>query len=166
MSKKTTFTILIILIIITGFFIFVNTKEEKAYKTHEEKIEEKLKKANIKRIKGETHNTYINQKTGYETKLPKEEFDFKAMGGGDKLPGFVSGKIDPIEVVPGDVQTMTVTIKDDVPLKRVWAEIETDNGKDIVEMKLVSSGPLTFEDLNTYPYSISDKGKLVVHKGP
>ncbi|MEK7630092.1 MAG: hypothetical protein AAB432_01770 [Patescibacteria group bacterium] len=54
-------------------------------------------------------------------------------------PKFVSGKIDPLNVHVGDTQKMNVAIESNSPLKRAWAEIQTDNTIITVDLRLIST---------------------------
>ncbi|MEK7651580.1 MAG: hypothetical protein AAB377_03615 [Patescibacteria group bacterium] len=105
--------------------------------------------------------SYINAQ-GQEWSIPKGEYSF-SVSGADKFPKFVTGFIDPLDVKVGDTQKMLVAINSDVELKRVWAEIETDNTVKMVELKMESSAPVSTLEEKPSAYSVDKNGFLVIN---
>lgn len=105
--------------------------------------------------------SYVNAQ-GQDWSIPKGEYSFSVTSA-EKYPKFVTGFINPLDVKVGDVQKMLVAIDSDNPLKRVWAEVETDNTVKMVEMKLESSAPLSKKNLENQPYLIDSKGVLTLN---
>jgi len=105
--------------------------------------------------------TYVNAQ-GQEWSVPKGEYEFK-VSSEKKYPKFVTGFINPVDVKVGDIQKMLMAIDSDTPIKRVWAEIETDNTVRAVEMKIESSAPVSIEDYKNQPYLVDEDGVLVIN---
>ncbi len=55
---------------------------------------------------------------------------------------------------------MEVVVENPGPLKKVWAEIEHDNGQDIVPLTLVSENPITQN--NDLPFFVDENNQLVL----
>lgn len=104
---------------------------------------------------------FVNIK-GQAWRLPKEsKTGFTATTKADHYPRFVSGVIEPLDVHPGDIQKMTVTIDNTGPLKRVWAVIETDGPAVTVDLTLTASTPISFRDTEQRPYVVTEVGELI-----
>jgi hypothetical protein len=107
--------------------------------------------------------SYVNAQ-GQEWSIPKGEYEFK-VSSADRYPKFITGFIDPLDVKVGDIQKMLVAINNDQPLKRVWAEIETDNGVRILDLVPESSAPMSSKDYKDEPYLVDENGVLVLNDG-
>ena len=105
--------------------------------------------------------TYVNAQ-GQDWSIPKGEYSFSVTSA-KKYPKFVTGFINPLDVKVGDIQKMLVAVNSDSPLKRVWAEVETDNTVKMVEMKLESSAPVSKQNPEDQPYLIDSKGVLTLN---
>ncbi|KKK77776.1 hypothetical protein LCGC14_2850200, partial [marine sediment metagenome] len=104
---------------------------------------------------------YINKK-GQKWTIPEGKYEFQ-VSSIEEYPRFISGVIDPLDVHVGDIQKMQVVISGDVPLTRVWAEIETDSDIEIVDMALTEEKALTRDSFENNPYLVDDKGKLIIN---
>jgi hypothetical protein len=105
--------------------------------------------------------TYVNAQ-GQEWSIPEGEYEFK-VSSEKKYPKFVTGFINPVDVKVGDTQKMLMVVDSDTPIKRVWAEVETDNTVRMVEMKVESSAPVSVEDYKNQPYLVDEDGVLVIN---
>ena len=109
--------------------------------------------------KKETTASYKNKK-GEIWKIEKGEYSF-TVSSGSELPKFLSGKIDPLDVKVGDIQTMRVVVLDEAEPKSVIAEIGTDNGTTTISLKLVATDAYTYQDLLKEPLTQTAKGDWV-----
>lgn len=102
--------------------------------------------------------SYINAQ-GQEWSIPKGEYSF-SVSGADKFPKFVTGFIDPLDVKVGDIQKMMIVVNGDVPIKRAWAEVETDTSTRTIELTLSATSTISMADILDKPYLVDEKGFL------
>lgn len=101
-------------------------------------------------------------KEGQTWRLSQEPItEFTVASREETYPKFVSGKIEPLDVVPGDIQKFEIVIEDDVAIERVWAEIEQDNGTTTIDLILKESRALTLTDIESRPFLVKENGELV-----
>ena len=105
--------------------------------------------------------SYTNSK-GEKWSIETGSYDFTASSA-ENYPKFVSGNIDPLKVSIGETQHMSVVIRDNVPLIKVWAEIENDNGTDTVPLTLSSSSAVTENEIENQRYLVDASGALVAN---
>ncbi len=107
---------------------------------------------------------YYKNANGYKWAIPTGEDKF-TVASKEVYPRFVLGDINPVKVAPGDTQKMQLIVRDNVPLKRVWAEIENDKSKDTVDLTLGASTTVSYATLQNQKYLVSNEGKLVINDG-
>ncbi len=78
--------------------------------------------------------TFTNS-DGQEWRIP-ETVEFSVSSGQTDEMKFWSGKIDPLKVFPGDTQNMTIVVSSKTAIVSVQADIETDNGRQLVNLSL------------------------------
>ncbi len=83
----------------------------------------------------------------------------------ETYPRFVLGTIDPTKVSIGDTQHMQIVVRDNVPLVKVWAEVENDKGIDSIPLTLGASSTVSYNTIENQKYLVGDDGKLVVNDG-
>ncbi len=146
-NKKIFLSLIVVLLIIflsLFFYLKNNNKNEK-------QIENNLADEALKEY-------YINEK-GQKWFVKKEKFDFQVISQ-EKYPKFVRGYLDPLKVSLGDIQKMEVVVQAREMPKKVWAEIQHDNGYDKVELKLIKEELLTKK--NNLPFLVDENGYLVL----
>ena len=104
---------------------------------------------------------YINDR-GEKWTVPEGRYEFQ-VSSAEVYPRLVSGVIDPLDVKVGDVQIMEITVHGDVPLTRVWAEIETDKDIEIVDLTLIETKVLAREWFEGQDYLINSDGELIIN---
>ena len=107
--------------------------------------------------------SFTNTK-GEKWQIPKGDIQFNVTSA-EKYPKMVIGFINPLDVKVGDIQKMAISINGDTPMKRVWAEVETDNTTKIVELNLVATSTVAAADLMKQPYLVDAKGYVVINDG-
>lgn len=107
--------------------------------------------------------SYTNER-GQEWSIPRGEYDF-SVASAETYPKFVIGFINPLDVKVGDTQKMMIAINGDQPVSRVWAEIETDTGTRIVDLRLDATSTVSYSDLMKQRYIVDQKGNLIINKG-
>jgi len=103
--------------------------------------------------------TYTNAK-GKSWLLPKAGKHSFYVASENKYPKFIKGVIDPLKVSIGDIQKMEIVVENPEPLKNVWAEIEHDKGKDVVNLELVNENIVSQNDLNL-PFVVDENNQLL-----
>ena len=83
----------------------------------------------------------------------------------ETYPRFVLGTINPTKVSIGDTQKMQIVVRDNVPLVKVWAVIEHDNGTTTVPLTLGASSTVSYNTIENQKYLVGNDGKLVVNDG-
>lgn len=101
---------------------------------------------------------------GEHWRLPKGKSEFDVAMAADVYPQFVSGSLDPLDVHPGETQKMRVVINSTSALSEVYAEVSHDNGKDIVPLRLVSAGAVSFSSQFEKPFFFDEKGVLTTRE--
>ncbi len=107
--------------------------------------------------------SYTNAE-GQKWQIPTGNYQFN-VASAEKYPRMVIGFINPLDVKVGDTQKMSISINGDAPMKRVWAEIETDNSTTTVELSLVATSTISAADIMKQPYLVDANGWLVVNDG-
>lgn len=107
--------------------------------------------------------SYTNSR-GQKWNIQKGEYDF-SVASAETYPRFVIGFINPLDVKVGDTQKMMIAINGDKPVSRVWAEVETDTGIHIVDLKLDATSTVSYSDLIKQKYIVDQEGNLVFNKG-
>lgn len=106
---------------------------------------------------------YVNAK-GEEWAIPEGEFKFNTASA-EIFPKIVTGIISPLDVKVGDIQQMLLAVNGDAPVRRVWAEVETDNDIKRVELNVTGTTTVSAADRMKQPYLVDAKGYLVVNDG-
>ncbi len=106
---------------------------------------------------------YVNAK-GEEWAIPEGEMKFNTASA-EVFPKIVTGIISPLDVKVGDVQQMLIAVNGDAPVRRVWAEVETDNDVKKVELNVTGTTTVSAADRMKQPYLVDAKGYLVVNDG-
>lgn len=75
---------------------------------------------------------------GQEWRIP-ETIEFSVSSGEERGIKFWSGKIDPLKVFPGDTQNMRIVVSSNRAIASVEASIETDSGRQLVNLSQVGS---------------------------
>jgi hypothetical protein len=83
----------------------------------------------------------------------------------ETYPRFVLGTIDPTKVSVGDTQHMQIMVRDNVPLVKVWAEVEHDHGIDSIPLTLGASSTVSYNTIENQKYLVGNDGKLVINDG-
>ncbi|MFH1193213.1 MAG: hypothetical protein V1656_02755 [Candidatus Jorgensenbacteria bacterium] len=107
--------------------------------------------------------SFTNAK-GEKWQIPAGDYEFN-VSSAEKYPKIVKGFINPLDVKVGDVQKMAISINGDAPMKRVWAEVETDNSTKTVELSIVSTSTVAAADILKQPYLVDANGYLVINDG-
>jgi hypothetical protein len=107
--------------------------------------------------------SYVNAQ-GQEWSIPKGEYKFD-VSSANRYPKFITGFINPLDVKVGDIQKMMVAINNDTSIKRVWAEVETDNSTKMVELKLEATSTISVASLKSSSYLVDKDGTLVINDG-
>lgn len=108
-------------------------------------------------------SSYTNAE-GERWAIPDGEYDFK-VSSEEAYPRFVLGSVNPVKVSLGDTQHMSVVVRDNVPLTKVWAEIENDKSTDTVPLVLGASSTVSWSDIQSQKYLVDAEGKLVINDG-
>lgn len=93
-------------------------------------------------------------------KIKTGKNQFTVSGGRDDAPKIIQGEIDPLDVRPGDTQTMKIVVQSDKEIASVIAQIETDKG--IVEVPMKFEGKTAQKDILPNPYFVNEKKELVI----
>ncbi len=93
-------------------------------------------------------------------KIKTGKNQFTVSGGRDDAPKIIQGEINPLDVRPGDTQTMKIVVQSEKEIASVIAQIETDKG--IVEVPLTFEGKTAQKDILPNPYFVNEKRELVI----
>ncbi len=104
---------------------------------------------------------YTNVK-GQKWSIPTGNATF-TVSSAESYPKFVSGNINPVSVSIGQTQTMSIVVRDNVPIVKVWAEIENDNGTDTVPLAMGSSSAVSYDEIQNQKYLVDGAGHLVIN---
>ena len=141
------FTLIVVLVIWFGFSLIVNRQKTS--------VEHPNLSPAIP-----TMVSYTNAQ-GRTWSIPTGEDKF-TVASKENYPRFVSGDINPVKISIGQTQKMSVVVRDNVPLKKVWAEIENDKSTDTVPLVMVSSSAVSFNTIENQKYFVDESGTLVV----
>ena len=108
--------------------------------------------------KGALSDVYTN-KDGEAWSLPEGAYPFEVVSAETGAPKFLEGKIDPLDVKPGQVQKMRVVVQDEAGVASVIAEVETDKGTTVI--KLAKTGTVSYEELAPERYAVKN-GELEI----
>ena len=86
-------------------------------------------------LASEVGDEIFTNSQGQEWRIP-ETVEFSVSSGRDDALKFWSGKIDPLKVHPGDTQNMRIVVSSKTSIVSVQADIETDNGRQLVDLSL------------------------------
>jgi len=106
---------------------------------------------------------YTNAK-GQRWAIPTGESQF-TVASQETYPRFVLATIDPTKVSIGDTQKMQIVVRDNVPLVKVWAEVEHDHGTDTIPLTLGASSTVSYNTIKNQKYLVGNDGKLVINNG-
>ncbi len=106
---------------------------------------------------------YTNSK-GQPWAIPTGASNF-TVSSKETYPRFVLGSIDPTKVSIGDTQKMQIVVRDNVPLTKVWAEVENDKGIDSIPLAFGASSTVSYNTIQNQKYLVGDDGKLVINDG-
>ena len=107
---------------------------------------------------------YSKNAQGQPWAIQTGESDF-TVASKETYPRFVLGTINPTKVSIGDIQTMQIVVRDDVPLTKVWAEVEHDHGTDSIPLVLGASSTVSYNTIKNQKYLVGSDGKLVINDG-
>jgi hypothetical protein len=110
--------------------------------------------------KAPTPTVYTNTWGNKWSILPTADFTVSSASG-SKI-SFLEGKIDPLNVHPGETQNMRLVIMSGSGLSSVIAEIETDHGTTTVALH--KTGTVAAKDLNPrlFQYTINSNNQLQI----
>lgn len=149
MKKQIVFLVLFVALIAVGAFYIVQQRGFEGFGQGGESSEDEFV-------------TYTNKK-GQTWKLQAKGGSHFTVASAETYPKFVDGVIDPIKVSLGDTQFMKVTVRSDVPMKKVWAEIENDKETDIVELSLAATTTVDEAALRNQPFIVDENNILIVN---
>jgi len=106
---------------------------------------------------------YTNAK-GQRWAIPTGESQF-TVASQETYPRFVIATIDPTKVSIGDTQKMQIVVRDNVPLVKVWAEVEHDHGTDTIPLTLGASSTVSYNTIKNQKYLVGNDGRVVINNG-
>ncbi len=106
---------------------------------------------------------YTNAK-GQSWAIQTGDYSFNTASA-EQYPKFVLGNINPVKVSIGDTQTMQIMVRDNVPLTKVWAEVENDKSTDSIPLTLGASSTVSYNTIQNQKYLVGNDGKLVINDG-
>lgn len=98
-----------------------------------------------------TVEKHVNAR-GEPWSLIKGSYFFKVSSAENRMPRFLSGSIDRLDVHVGDTQKMSVLLVSDAPARSVVAVIETDHGVKRVPLSLEGIKELDAKSVRQYTY--------------
>ena len=109
---------------------------------------------------------YYKNAKGDPWSIPATGGDQFNVASQETYPRFVLGSVNPVKVSLGDTQTMQIVVRDNVPVVKVWAEVENDKSTDVIPLKLGASSTVSYSTIENQKYLVdSNTGKLVVNDG-
>ena len=108
---------------------------------------------------------YYKNAKGEPWAVPTGDYSFQSASL-ETYPKFVLGNINPLDVSIGQTQTMQIIVRDNVPLTKVWAEVENDKSTDVIPLKVGASSTVSYNTIENQKYLVdSNTGKLIVNDG-
>jgi len=92
--------------------------------------------------------------------IPQGSQTYQIMQANGVLPKIVQATVNPVNVDPGNKQTLTIIISDPNPITSIIATIRTDNGTTTVPLSL--AGPAALNDVLPQKYFVNAKNQLAL----